>query len=56
MHNFPEEDLNQEEVPKTQNEDIFIPNLVHFLIHIILIGGMTHYHISPASPSYSMHI
>ena len=48
-------DPKQEEDPKTPNDDYFIPNLVHFLIHFILRGGMTHLHISPTAPSYSMH-
>ena len=32
------------------------PNLVIFLIRIVLRGGMTHCHISPTSPSYNTHI
>ena len=42
--------------PQNPNDDFFIPDLVHFIIHFILSGGMTHSHISPTAPIYSMHI
>ena len=41
---------------KTSNYYFFIPDLVNFLIRVILKGGMTHFHTSPIAPSYSMHI
>ena len=56
LYNLPEGDLDQEEYPKTLNDDLFIPYLVHFLIYIILRGGRSHFHIFPAVPSYIMHI
>ena len=48
-------DPEQEEDPKNPNDDLFITDLVHFLIRFILRGGMTHSHISPTAPSCSMH-
>ena len=39
------ETSSRKRTQKTQNDYLFIPNLVHFLIHIILRGGITHYHI-----------
>ena len=38
-------------VPKNPKDDFFIPNLVHFLIQIILRGEMSHYHISKTAPT-----
>ena len=42
----------------TQNPKwwFLIPNLIKFLIRVILKGDMTHCHISPTSLSYSIHI
>ena len=54
-YNCPEGDLEQEEDSNTPNDDLFIPDLVHFLIHLILRGGMTHSHISPEAQSFIMH-
>ena len=56
LYNFPERDLEQEEGPKTLNGGFFFPNLVNFIIHFIIRGGMTHCHISPTAPSDSIHI
>ena len=53
---IPEEDLDQERAPKNPNGDFFIPNLLDFLIPIVLRGGMTHFNVSPTAPSYIMPI
>ena len=54
MYNFTKGDIDQEEYPKTPN-NLFIPDLVNFIVHIILKCGMTHFNIFTISPSYSMH-
>ena len=35
--------------PENTKDDFFIPNLVHLLIQIIIIGEMAHCHISKMS-------
>ena len=37
-HNFTKGYLDQEEDPKTPNEYSFIPNLIIFIIHVIVRG------------------
>ena len=54
--NFPKGYLEQEEEPKTLNDDLLIPNLVLILILIIIRGGINHFHIYPTPPRDSMHI
>ena len=49
-------EIEREEDPKTQNDISFIPDIVHFLIRVILRFRMNHFHISPTAPSYIMHI
>ena len=41
---------------KNQKDDLFIPNLVSFLIQIIIMSDMSHSHISKKWPSKSIHI
>ena len=41
---------------KNPKDDLFIPNLVIFLIKIIIRGDMDHCRISPMKSTYIMHI
>ena len=43
MYNLPKGDPEQEEDPKTPDDDFFIPNLEKKCIHFILRGGMTQF-------------
>ena len=56
MHNFSVGDLDPEEDPKTSNGNLFISDLVHFLIIIVIRGRVVHFRIFPIEPSYNIHI
>ena len=55
MYTFPGGDLGHEECPKKSNDDFFLPNLVSFLVPIIIRVGINHLYILSTVTSYKIH-